>query len=210
MFLSSFHILALVAALAPGSSSRVAVPAEVTQALSRALVVEGATVVPVHFASPANCHIRSASIPQPLEGSGRVAIKYVGQGCSGFAWADVQVWAEVPVTTRAIAKGGPLAGAIAKTPREIRRGQNPFIPTANAVANRPLPAGIVVTVRDVGPSGESAGGMIRVMVVSGSLAVATQGRRIACGTGRLCAVLPSGKRVEGVLDAEERLVVELP
>jgi hypothetical protein len=210
MILSSLSLLALVAALAPGASSRTPVPAEVSRALTRALTLEGATVVPLHFAAPARCHIRDASVSQPLSGSGRVAVQYAGHGCSGFAWVDVQVWAKVAVTTRAVPKGAPLAGALAWTRREIRRGHPPYLPDENAVASRTLSAGTEIAARDVGASGFSAGGMVKVLVVSGALAVATQGRQVACGAGRLCAVLPSGKRVEGVLDANQRLVVEVP
>ena len=48
-----------------------------------------------------------------------------------------------------------------------------------------------------------------VIVMSGPLAIEVQGRAISCGAGRTCAVLPSGRHVEGHLE-EGRLLVDVP
>ena len=78
------------------------------------------------------------------------------------------------------------------------------------MAKRFLRAGTSVFERDVESAGRSAGDILKIRVRTGSLIVETQGRRIACGGGRICAVLPSGRHVEGRLEDGHRLVVELP
>jgi len=50
---------------------------------------------------------------------------------------------------------------------------------------------------------------VKVLVRNGALAIETVGRLVACGAGRACAVLASGKHVEGQL-ADGRLIVEVP
>jgi hypothetical protein len=55
----------------------------------------------------------------------------------------------------------------------------------------------------------SAGGAVRVVVRSGLVVLEQTGRFVPCGAGRACAVLPSGKHVEGRLE-DGRVVVEVP
>lgn len=187
------------------------IPDVVKDALTQSLGISGARLVPLAFVNSKNCPIHHASVSQPILGSGRVPVRYSGPGCTGFAWADVQVWVDRAVTLRPIRRGQPLAGAIRHAEREVRRGQPIYIPSETAVASRDLPMGTVVTERDVaGGNGDSTGNSIKIVVKTGALAVTTQGRRISCGSGRLCAVLPSGKRVEGTLDEADQLIVELP
>jgi hypothetical protein len=44
---------------------------------------------------------------------------------------------------------------------------------------------------------------------AGALSVEQSGRAVPCPRGRACAVLPSGRRVEGRLE-DGRILVELP
>jgi hypothetical protein len=207
----AFSFLVFFTVSGVGSSAQGKIPDAVQTALTQSLGVPGARLIPLRFLTPRNCEIQNASVVQPILGSGRIPVKYSGKECSGFAWAEVQVWADMAVSTRPIAKGQLLAGSIQRTGREVRRGQPPFWPAENAVASRAIPKGALVTERDVHGDGRgSTGSDIKVVVTHGSLAVTTQGRRIPCGGGRMCAVLPSGKRVEGLLDEADRLIVELP
>jgi len=62
---------------------------------------------------------------------------------------------------------------------------------------------------DVAGATIASGETVKVIVMSGPLAIELQGRAISCGSGRICAVLPSGRHVEGHLD-EGRLLVDVP
>jgi hypothetical protein len=59
----------------------------------------------------------------------------------------------------------------------------------------------------VGPSGPAVGSRVRILVRVGSLVVEEVGRLVPCSRGVACAVVPSGKHVEGRLEAGT-LVVE--
>jgi len=50
---------------------------------------------------------------------------------------------------------------------------------------------------------------VKVVLVSGGLAVEQVGRAVPCARNHNCAVLPSGKHVDGAL-VEGRLMVQLP
>ena len=53
------------------------------------------------------------------------------------------------------------------------------------------------------------GEVVKVVVVSGALMIEQTGRGAPCARGRSCAVLASGKQVEGEL-VDGRLVVQSP
>lgn len=186
------------------------IPDVVHSALKQSFNLPGARFIPINFLNPKDCEIQSALVTQPILGSGRVPVRYSGRHCTGLAWAEVKVWVDMAVTIRPVAKGQPLAGSIRRVEFEVRRGQLPFWPRDEAVASRPLLSGVRITERDVDGINRESGSHVKVVVTNGSLAVTTEGRRIACGHGRMCAVLPSGKRVEGSLDEADRLIVEMP
>jgi hypothetical protein len=185
-------------------------PGEVSESLARALVVPGSRLVLVRFTAPAGCRVSSASVPRPIDGSGRVAVKVSGRGCNGWGWAEVEVWAETSVTTRVVRAGEPLAPASKVIEREIRPGQVPFVVGADAVASRILPLGNVIQPGDVSRTSAVLGDQIKVVFIAGSVAIETQGRRSGCLRGRDCAILASGRHVEGHMDEVGRLIVEVP
>jgi len=115
----------------------------------------------------------------------------------------------VPVARRAIRAGEGLADAVRTEEREIKPGHVPAIVSAASVAERALGAGQMIEAEAVRAPGPRAGEPVKVLVVSGPLVIEQIGRVVACGRGRTCAVLPSGKHLEGTLD-NGRLRVELP
>jgi hypothetical protein len=58
-----------------------------------------------------------------------------------------------------------------------------------------------------GPAGPAVGTRVRILVRVGSLVVEEVGRLVPCSRGLACAVVPSGKHVEGRLE-DGTLVVE--
>jgi hypothetical protein len=204
-------LLLAVLALSPTTSGdAAALPGEVGESLARSLAVPGGRIVPLSWSSSGNCRIRSVSVPRAIEGSGRFAVKYAGSNCSGWGWVRLEVWAETAVTTRALRAGEPLSSGIAIVEKEMKPGRMPFVPGEGMLAARMLPAGTMVGPADVSRSAVVAGDRIKILVMSGFLAVETQGRRVACPSPRACAVLPTGKHVEGRMDGNGRLIVEVP
>jgi flagella basal body P-ring formation protein FlgA len=128
-----------------------------------------------------------------------------------WGWATVRVFAPVMVTTRAVRAGEVLAGAAKEMEKELRPGRAPARPEeiTAAKAARALSPGQLIEAAHVEHTGPAAGLPIRVVVRSGALAITQTGRVVSCGRGRTCAVLPSGKHVEGTL-ANDVLEVELP
>ena len=203
--------VALAAALAvPAGGAEIALPAVVRDALAAATTIPGARVVPMAF-SPApsdGCQPTHAALPRPVSGSGRVAIKLTGTGCPSWAWLRVTVLAPVAIAARPIKIGERLEGAINFVEREIVAGRAPFVVPANAVAARGLVRGQIIGPGHVrSAEGAAPGTAVKVLVRMGALAIETRGRFVACGNGRTCAVLPSGKHVEGRLD-QGRLLLE--
>jgi hypothetical protein len=185
-------------------------PGGVSESLQRALVVPGGRIVPLAWSGPRDCPVRRASVTHPIEGSGRVAVKVSGRGCSGWGWVRLEVWADTAVTTRYVRAGEDLSTSVTVVEREIRTGQRPFIPEPGAVAARGLPAGIALDPDSVSRSSIAIGDAMKIVFLSGTVAIEAQGRRTTCLRGRDCAVLPSGKHVEGALDGNGRLIVEVP
>jgi flagella basal body P-ring formation protein FlgA len=123
---------------------------------------------------------------------------------------ELQVWAKTSVTTRAVRAGEAVAPASMLEEREIRAGHPPFIVPFDAIAVRSLPVGAAVGSLDVARTRVSPGDPIKVVFVAGALAIETMGRRTQCVRSRDCAVLASGKHVEGEIDENGTLVVEVP
>ena len=202
-------LLALHAVSEPASAAREFLPSAVSESLSHALAIPGARIVPLSWSAPDGCHIRSASVPRAVEGSGRVAVKFAGKNCSGWGWVRLEVWSETAVTTRALRTGEQVDSGYAMVEQEIRSGRMPFVPPAGAVAVRRLSSGTTLSPADVSKTSVVAGDPVKIVVSAGAVAIETQGRRVACGGSRACAVLPTGKHVEGRMDDNGRLIVEV-
>jgi flagella basal body P-ring formation protein FlgA len=127
----------------------------------------------------------------------------------GWGWVRFEVWAPAAFTTRPVRAGEPLQAALTVEDREIRSGHAAYVPPPGALAARDLPRGTVLQAAHVAGATLASGESVKVMVMSGPLAIEVQGRAISCGVGRLCAVLPSGRHVEGHLQ-EGRLLVDVP
>jgi hypothetical protein len=203
--------LLTLATAAPAAGAEVQLPAEVQAAVNGAVAIAGARVVPVEY-QPAKgrpCPAESATIARPIDGSGKFAVKLSGKGCTAWAWLKLDVWAAVPVTTRLVREGERLDDAVTFVDRQISSGRAPVTLSAESVAARPLARGQAVMPNDVKRTGGNAGDTVKVLVLSGALAVETSGRLVSCGRDKTCAVLASGKHVEGRLQGG-RLTVELP
>jgi flagella basal body P-ring formation protein FlgA len=127
----------------------------------------------------------------------------------GWGWARIEVWAPVASLQRSVRAGEALQPALVVQDREIRLGRAGFLPPEGATASRDLPAGTVLGPEHVAGSRLAAGETVKVIVLNGGLVVETQGRALNCGAGKICAVLSSGRHVEGRLQ-DGRLMVELP
>jgi hypothetical protein len=203
--------VAMAVSLAAGSArADVTLPTFVHTAVTAALAVPGGRVVPLSYeASRSSCQATSATFPRPIEGSGRHAVKLSGDNCSGWGWVKLQVWAPVLVTKHTVREGEPLAAAVEPQERPVTMGQTAVALPPGAVAARAMSGGQIVTPTHVRGGTNSAGTSIKVIAHSGSLQIEIQGKLIACGPGKTCAVLPSGRHVEGQL-VDNRLMVELP
>jgi|GEM_PF-915166 len=188
-------------------------------ALEASLTVTGGRVELVALDRPAGDCLTSgvgtrAEISRPIDGSGRLALKLIGSrarggACEVWAWARVRVFAEVPIAARAIRGGEPLAAVVRREEREIKPGHVPAVLTEGATASRAVGAGQMIEANVVSGAGPRPGQSIKVLIVSGALAVEQEGRAVPCGREGTCAVLPSGKHVEGSF-ADGRLTVLLP
>jgi hypothetical protein len=202
-------LLATAAASHPTGAANL--PSEVSEVLSRALAVPAARIVPLGWEPhlPAGCVLRQSALSGAVTGSGRLPVKLYGQGCMGWGWVRFEVWAPTAFTTRPVRAGERLEPALAVEDREIRSGHVGIVPPPGALAARDLPRGSVLQASDIAGATTAAGEAVKVIVMSGLLAIEVQGRAIACGIGRTCAVLPSGRHVEGHLQ-DGQLLVDLP
>lgn len=156
------------------------------------------------------CTPGRAEVQGAVRGSGRVAVRLEGDGCSGWAWAEVKLYAPALVAVRPIPAGSDPTGSVRREEREVLPGRAPIdsLPPGS-VASRTIPAGASIEARHLRAAGFGPGEPVRVLLRSGSIAIESAGRTVPCGGGRVCAVLPSGKRVEGSIEGD-RLVVEVP
>jgi flagella basal body P-ring formation protein FlgA len=206
-------LLLVLCAAAPAAARETGqpLPPAVDQALASALAVPGARV-DVRTYQPAGavtCPVTRASVERAVEGSGRYPVKVSGQGCAGWAWVELKVFASVLVTTRAVRAGENLEGAAVTQDREVRPGRQPAANVTGAKASRPLTRGQLIEKDHLEQAGMAAGSPVKVTVRAGTLSIAQTGRIVSCGRGRTCAVMPSGKHVEGQI-VEGRLIVEAP
>jgi hypothetical protein len=191
-----------------------AVPAAVSAAVESALVVPGGRLTVRSFRTPGNgttrCTVREASVERPIEGSGRFPVRLSGRGCPAWGWVEVKVESTMLVTSRPVRAGESLDGAVTEVQREVRPPLRELATDVKgARASRSLARGQVVDKSDLQAAGAAPGSTVKVLVKTGSLQIAQSGRIVPCGRGRTCAVMPSGKHVEGSL-VEGRLIVEAP
>ncbi len=207
-----FPLALLLATAAASHPTRAAnLPPEVSEVLSQALAVPAARIVPLGWAPhmPEGCVLRQAVLGSAVTGSGRLPVKLYGQGCMGWGWVHFEVWAPTAFTTRPVRAGERLQPALAVEDREIRSGHVGIMPPPGALAARDLPRGSVLQASDVAGATTTSGEAVKVIVTTGSLAIELQGRAIACGVGRTCALLPSGRHVEGHWE-DGHLLVDVP
>ncbi|MBC8134059.1 MAG: hypothetical protein H7X95_13830 [Deltaproteobacteria bacterium] len=188
-------------------------------ALAAAVTVSGARVDVVALDRPAGDCVTTGpgtrmEAGRPIEGSSRVALKLFGSRAGGstcevWAWARVRVFAQVSVAARAIRAGEKLESAVRTEEREIKPGHVPARLTEMSVSDRSVGAGQMIEAASVRAPGPRAGEAIKILIISGALAVEQTGRAVSCGRDSNCAVLPSGKHVEGIF-ADGRLMVRLP
>jgi hypothetical protein len=216
MSLAALSAIAALATLATPPAAEVAVPAPVQAAATAALALRGARaeVEELSGGLPAGCALARAELPQPLAASARLPVHLrgtsaAGQDCDAWAWVRVRVKAPSLVTVRAVLEGAPLASAVTLTEREVSPGRPPVpeLPEG-ATAARSLPAGVALdeTHFRVGPR---PGEPVAVTLRAGDLVVEQQGQAFACRRGRACALLPSGRRVEGTWH-DGRIELESP
>jgi hypothetical protein len=212
-FISSLLAAAPAARPAPAASP---VAPVVQAALERALAVPEARVEDAVLAAggAGACQATEADVPRAIEGSGRVAVRVAGRGprgggCGAWLWVDLRVVAPVAVATRALRAGEPLAGATVTEQRELRAGHAPARLDDGLVAARAIAAGQVIEADAASVPTARPGDTVKVVVVAGALTVEQPGRAVPCARGRSCAVLRSGRHVEGDL-IDGRLVVEAP
>ncbi len=189
-----------------------AIPAFVDTALQRALAVPGARleVLALRESGSSGCEATQAEVQRPVTTSGAVVVRLRGPGCESLAWADLRVLAKGLVLTHAVREGEPLQGAAAAAEIELRQGQDLLSSLArDARAARSLPAGTQLSLHHVRAEGPAIGSQVKIEVRAGALVAVQMGRVVGCVPGRACAILPSGRRVEGTLDAG-RILVEAP
>ncbi|HEY4184075.1 MAG TPA: hypothetical protein VGP07_03360 [Polyangia bacterium] len=213
-----FTLLGVLAGL---SGSRAAHAADTTTIVQTAL--EAATTIPNARVSvvalergATNCTMGidpRAEVPRAVDGSGRFAVKLIGtrsgSECQAWIWARVRVFAQVSVATRAIRAGDPFAGATETVEREIKAGRTPAASVDGAVADRPLGPGQMIEADVVRVPGLRSGETVKVLLVAGGMSIEQMGRAVPCARNHNCAVLPSGRHVDGTL-VDGRLLVEMP
>jgi len=155
-----------------------------------------------------------AEVPRPVDGSGRFGVKLVGTraggaSCQAWIWVRLRVLAEVSVTTRAVRAGERFAGSVTLAEREILPGRQPAPTVEGAVAERSVGPGQMIEAEMARAPGLHPGEPVKVVLVAGALSVEQMGRAVPCARNHNCAVLPTGRHVDGTL-VDGRLLVEMP
>jgi hypothetical protein len=207
-----------LAALLPAASRAAdpAAPPFVTDVIRHAVPQPEARVIVLRYApnAPAGCAVSSAIALTVPSGSGDATLKLMGHDASGApceGWARVHASISVPafLTTTAVAAGSPLAGATSIVDRPWRPAVHLITELPpGAVAAEALPAGTPVEVHHLRHEGPAPGEAVTVELVMGDITIEQSATLAPCSPGRDCALLPSGKRVEGQLQGD-RLRVEL-
>lgn len=149
-----------------------------------------------------DCRIERAEAPA-LKMSGRVAVKLRGvtasnKSCSGWAWARIRLFSKAFVLARDVQRGESVSKASREEERELSSSKK-FLSSIpeGSTAVRALPKGTVLDESHLKSSGPQLGRPVTVVVKTDTLTVVQQGRSAPCSKGKSCAVLPTGKRVEG-------------
>ena len=189
------------------------VPPAVVAAVESALVGPNGRITLRSFRTPSSagasaCKVREARVERAIEGSGRFPVKLTGRGCPAWGWVEVKVHAMALVTTRPVRAGDSLAGAVTEAEREVRPPLRELATDVQgARAGRTLGRGQVVEKSHLEAAGAAPGSTVKVLVKAGALQIIQSGRVVPCGRGRTCAVMPSGKHLEGEM-VNGRLIVE--
>jgi hypothetical protein len=135
----------------------------------------------------------------PIEASGRVAVRIRGATCDQWGWATVLVTGLGAIATRDVRLGEALTGAYEFAEVEVRRGGAPvrsIDPSATSL--RALRKGQAVSSESfrVGPP---PGAEVTVRATAGAIVVEQKATITPCTGGRVCASLPNGRRVTGVM-----------
>jgi hypothetical protein len=188
------------------------VPAPVARALAENLAVPGGRLEWGGYKGPLRCEVERARSERPITGSGLVPLRVEGRtqdggSCTGGAMVAVRVRAQVWVTARAIAAGEPVGPLAARQEREIRAGQTVLseLPEG-ATAARQLQAGTLLEPSLLADPGWTQGGPVRVVLRGRGITLVEQGRIAPCVAGRVCAVLRSGRKVEGRREGSELIL----
>ncbi len=202
---------------APPAPPRTAgVPQPVVAAVAAAVAFPGARAEVLELTGrlPARCALDRAEAPRPVTTSGQVALHLFGGDetggrCESWIWARVRVSAPSLVTTRAVREGAPLEGSVMAVEREIVPGRPPVAELPEgAVADRALAAGAPLD-ETLFRTGARPGQAVAVVLRVGALVVEQRGQAVACRRGRACALLPTGRRVEGAWH-DGRIEMETP
>jgi hypothetical protein len=156
------------------------------------------------------CEPVTAELRTPFAASGTATVRIAGAGCAGWAFVEARVTAEALVLTRDVRAGEALEGAVEPAMREVRAGHTLLATlTPGAIASHHLRRGEAVESGSLRDEGPAPGQPVRVVLRIGAIALEQPGRALPCVRGRACALLPSGKRVEGRLEGGV-LLVEAP
>lgn len=170
-----------------------AAPTQLIDAL-QARAPEGSRVELVSW-SAAPCRATGFEV-QSFERPGRVAVRITGTGCTTWGWATVRLRTTQAVLTKDVEPNAPLEPAVQLEERDWSPGQPGAPSFFGATAGRKLRAGTVLREIDV-RFGPAPGTPVTVRVVVNTIAVEQRGTIIACSGQRVCASLPSGKRLSG-------------
>jgi hypothetical protein len=175
------------------------IPQAVAASVKTAVAVPGATVELSNYrAAPASCIAREARVERPYFASGEVMARFTGEDskgpCNGAALVHATVRAQVWVAARAARAGEPIEAIQAE--RELRGEPLQDLPQG-ARAARNIAAGAIIDSDSLQDAAGPTGSKIGIELRDGALRVATVGRVVPCGRGKSCAVLQSGKHVEG-------------
>jgi hypothetical protein len=158
--------------------------------------------------------VTRAEVARPVDGSARIAVKLFGgerdgHACEAWSWVRFRLFGKVPVTLRAVRAGESFGGATALEEREIKMGSDPAALGEGAFAERSLGPGQMIETAAVRPPGPRPGEAVKVVLVTGTISIEQTGRAVPCARNHTCAVLPSGKHVDGAF-VEGRLLVQMP
>lgn len=178
------------------------IPRAVAAPVEAAAGVPGATVTLSNYrTAPASCVAREARVERPYFTSGEVMARFTGEDskgpCSGAALVHATVRAPVWVAVKS-AKAGETIEAV-QAERELRAEPLTDLPQG-ARAARSIAAGAIIDQASLQDAAGPTGSKIAVELRDGTLRVATVGRVVPCGRGKSCAVLQSGKHVEGQVE----------